>query len=266
MAVISGVVLGLLVSALCPSPQISLTAAVLLVVACTIFSHTGIGGNENASADVREFAPVALIARQYKHGGDQFGVRDNTHDSVKLQPRWRDGGAVEMVSFILPQRYFFNIARTPCLELDYSLGRGIDEESRPWVNADRLIEHTARSAKGCKCPACIGLVGVTKGNNDEPLVVEVGNKTEITPLENHWIGSGASVWKDALFTDEEWRCPGAFRAALRENRGGIASLLAFGASIAWCEAGALAAWCAIAAFLSLLCIHIDKTGVFHELR
>ncbi len=49
MAVISGVAIGLLVSAVCPTPHVSQNAAVLLIVACCICSHTGTVGFGNAS-------------------------------------------------------------------------------------------------------------------------------------------------------------------------------------------------------------------------
>lgn len=260
-AIVAGVALGLLVSACSPSPQVSLTAAVLLVVSCTIFSHTGIRGNASSSAKVREFSPVSLIAQQ---SGSQFRNGADVEGKEHLQPRWRDGGAVEMASFILPQRYFFNIARTPCLEFEYSLGRGIDAgESRTWYEGSRLAEHSKQAADGCKCPVCIDLISMSADENGIPLVEERDGKT--MPLENHWIGAGETGgWKDKLFSDEQWRCPGGLKDAIRENRGGIGTLLAFCGSIAWTEAAVLLAWCAVVAFLTLTILH--KKGTFHELR
>lgn len=264
-AIVSGVTLGLLISSLCQTPQVSLTVSVLIVVSCTIFSYVGIKGGTNDQQMAREFAPVTLICRQ---GGRQFmdaldleGRSPRDDRFPKYQSRWRDGGTVEMTSFVLPQRFFYNIARIPCLDLEYSLGSGIDAEWADWYDPKRLLEHASNTVIGCKCPVCIGLVSMQM-TNQVPMVIETTG--EMNSLDHHWIEKSGSTWKDAMFSDREWECPGAFQIAMRENRGGIKSLLSLSSMMAWTEAAVAMLWCVAHFLATLFCIH--KKEMFRELR
>lgn len=259
VAVFSGVTLGLLVSSACSTPQLSLTVSVLVVVSCTIFSYVGVKGYGNSEGDVREFAPVSLILRQQ---GKQFPKAATGGRCPQFQSRWRDGGSVEMASFLLPQRYFFNIARVPCLNLEYSLGRGIDSDGRTWHDPERLVEHSKVFANGCKCPVCLGLVHVDFMDGNPMVVNEAGARI---PLENHWMAAGRSGgWKDALFSNLEWKHPNAFASAICENRGGVRELFSLCSRMAWTEAS-VAGFCCFLHFLFTLSF-IHNKEMFRELR
>ncbi len=257
-AVVSGVAVGLLVSAICPTPQVSLTVSVFLIVACTVFSHTGILGFGSDSAAVREFSPLNLIIRQR---GRQFGSTDvNEH----RQTRWKDGGFVEQASFLLPQRYFFNIARVPCLKLDASLGRGLDPDVRSWDDATRLLDHAASPADYCKCPVCLGIAHVT--NRVDDIVVIDGDGKNIR-YEKHWISAGdtSGKWRTKVFGEQSVKKgPAGYRKAVRDNAGGVRNLLSLCRSMAWGEIAALFVWCFICLVATLLLL--KKKGSFNELR
>lgn len=258
-AVVSGVTLGLLVSSICSTPQVSLTVSVLIVVSCTIFSYVGVKGYGNSEQDVREFAPIALIVRQK---GRQFPKAESKGRRASYQSRWRDGGSVEMASFLLPQRYFFNIARVPCLNLEYSLGRGIDPEGRTWHDPERLFEHSCFPADGCKCPVCLGILRMEAVDGNPMVVNENGARL---PLENHWMAAGCSGgWKDAMFSNLEWKHPDAFKIAIRENRGGVRQLFSLCSQMAWTETAVAAICCFLHFLITMSFIH--KKEMFRELR
>lgn len=283
MAVISGVSIGLLVSAVCPTPHVSQNAAVLLIVACCICSHTGTVGFGEDSRSEREFAPIDLIMRQKgrQYQDDRTYIeaynREKKTAPNRRQTRWKDGGAVEQLSFLLPQRYFFNIARIPCLKLAASLGfeKEINsEESRLWHNPERLAAHTIRNGSDfCKCPVCIGLLRVIK-TNDCYVVSWQGKDCQ---LDKHWIGAGKSAgnWKshvlvtankrgNEIFEESLWDDPAKFQQAVELDVGGVGTLISFCRRTAVVEALALFLWCVLYAGITLISL---KTGrQFNELR
>ena len=266
MAVASGVSIGLLVSAICPTPHVSQNVAVLLIVACCICSHTGTVGFGNASRTEREFAPIDLIIRQKGRQYQDAKTYDGLPKTERRQTQWKDGGAVEQLSFVLPQRYFFNIARIPCLKLESSLG--YDEKSRPWYNHERLSEHAKKAVDFCKCPACIGLVRVAETNGEYAVSWE--NKE--CNLRNHWIGGNSEGdWRKNVLVKFEGEdgnelCgdPVRFRQALSEDVGGVGSLIAFCRRMATVEAVALFFWCAICAGITVVLLTTRRQ--FNELR
>lgn len=260
MGIVSGVSIGLLVSAVCPTPQTSLNASVLLIVACTILSHTGIAGNSNDSGEVREFAPVRLILRQR---GRQFRNAAETNLTDKAQARWQDGGVVEQLSFLLPQRYFFNIARIPRLKLESSLKTG-------WKTAETLLEHSTNSTDFCKCPVCLSLIRVSETNvvDGANYWIDDGNFHDFA--DNHWTQAGLAEgkWRKILFRNQSGEhmneSRDAFTDAINENRGGVKTLLLLCRQMALTEAACLTGWCL---FYGIMAIHLLKQReMFHELR
>ena len=267
MAVASGVSIGLLVSAICPTPHVSQNAAVLLIVACCICSHTGTVGFGGDTRAEREFAPVDLIIRQKGRQYQDAKTYDGLDRGKRRQTQWKDGGAVEQISFALPQRYFFNMARILCLKLESSLG--YDVEMRPWHNPERLVEHSSEAADFCKCPACIGLVKVAETNGE--YIVSWGRKE--CNLQNHWIkGKNSSGhWEKDVLVKLEGEdvialCgdPVKFRQALSEDVGGVGSLISFCRRMAAVEALALLFWCAIYAGITIVLLKMRRQ--FNELR
>lgn len=262
-AVVSGVTLGLLVSSFCPTPQLSLTVSVLIVVSCTIFSYVGVKGT-GTGEDVKEFAPVSVIA-------DQRGSPFPTNATLRTKcnvilSQCRDGGAVEMISFVLPQRYFFNIARIPCLDLKRSLGKSvdvIDVGKRSWHNPERLLEHAQRPVGGCKCPVCIELVHITETNG---LKGVVSKNSGFVPLTNTWFAAARKTWGKwkELIPEEKWNCSEAFRDAVREDYGAIQSLFRLCSRMAWTETATAVFWCFVHFLFTLTIIH--KREMFRELR
>lgn len=253
----SGVAIGLLVSASCSTPQVSLTVSVFLIVACSIFSHTGILGYGNDRNMDREFSPLDLILRQQ---GRQFGESDA---GKKHQTLWKDGGFVEQSSFLLPQRYFFNIARIPCLKLDSSLGRGADEEGRGWSDPRRLFDHSENRAGYCKCPVCLGILSVV---DREGHLVVIGRDGQEWPFENHWMAGGNAKghWRDDVLGADSLKGPKAFRTAERDNKGDIQSLFGLCRRIGLVETAMLAVWCF--GYGVLTWILLKRKGAFNELR
>lgn len=267
-AVASGVAIGLLLGAVCPSPQISLTASVFLIVACCICSHTGLVGFGSDSRAEREFAPIDLLFRQR---GRPFAAGD-----APGQTRWKDGGAVEQFAHLLPQRYFFNIARTPCMKLEASLG--LDGKLRPWTDAGRLREHSAGKTDCCKCPVCLGFVTVSE--RAEGFFVAECDGKEI-PLASHWIAAGRTEGKwrkhvfgpcgegdgeGDVFGDDVPKSerPREFRKAIDAGRGGVKSLFALCRRMAIGEALALLLWCCFYAVATVALL--KRRGMFNELR
>ncbi|MBR3222558.1 MAG: hypothetical protein IKF72_10050 [Kiritimatiellae bacterium] len=267
MAVASGVSIGLLVSAICPTPHVSQNVAVLLIVACCICSHTGTVGFGGDARAEREFAPIDLIIRQKGRQYQDAKTYEGLPIKKRRQTQWKDGGTVEQLSFVLPQRYFFNIARIPCLKLESSLG--YDDEMRPWHNPERLSEHAKNAADFCKCPVCIDLVTVTETNGE--YVVGWDGKDCI--LKHHWIRgeNSAGNWKMNVLVkregeDEKELCGDfvKFRQALYEDVGGVGSLIAFCRRMATVEAVALFFWCAICAGITVVLLTTRRQ--FNELR
>ena len=259
-AIVAGVSVGLLISALCPAPQISLVMSVFLVVACTICSHTGIAGFGNDSSREREFAPVWLT---WKQQGHEF--EEATGNSIS-QTRWQDGGAIEHFSYLLPQRYFFNIARIPCLKLEASLG--MDGLQRSWRNGDRLAAHTQKMTNHCKCPVCLGVVNVESRDLDGITAYFVIDPDgDEFPLERHWIGAGCASgnWKKKVLGDDVVSGgPGMFRRVVANNVGGMKSLFALCRKMAWGETLTLLLWCAFYALVAI--VNIRRGRWFNELR
>lgn len=262
-AVASGAVIGLLLSALCSTPQISLSAAVFLIVACCICSHTGILGFGSNSKSEREFAPISLIFGQQGREFQSADDYERVSEKEKVQTRYKDGGMVEQMSFLLPQRFFFNIARIPCLELKASLRQ--DNDCLYWYDPGRLYEHSHNMIGLCKCPACLGLVRVDKDDQDNYNVIE-GTGTPI-PFEHHWLSAGntASKWKENVFgrgiVDGG---SGKFKTAMAENKGGVQSLFALCRKMASGEILALLVWGVI--YLSITLILLKRRRMFNELR
>ena len=259
-AVVSGVTLGLLVSSFCPTPQLSLTVSVLIVVSCTIFSYVGVKGT-GTGEDVKEFAPVALIADQQ---GSPFPTNATlrTKGDVILS-RCRDGGVVEMISFVLPQRYFYNISRIPCLDLEHSLGK--DSDKRSWHDSERLRAHAQMPASGCKCPVCIGLVHLTE-KNGKPGVFSQHSLDDFIPLNDTWfVGSRKSEgnWI-AIVPREKRNCSDAFRDAVRDDKGAIQSLLRLCSRMACTETAVAVLWCFVHFLCTLMIVHTKE--MFRELR
>lgn len=257
-AVVSGVAIGLLVSAICPTPQVSLTVSVFLIVSCTVFSHTGIMGYGADSGAVREFAPLNLILRQR---GREFGSAEvNEH----RQTRWKDGGFVEQASFVMPQRYFFNISRVPCLKLESSLGRGIDADGRAWDERTRILDHAANGADYCKCPVCLGIVSVSRHGDDVAVSLPDGT---LENFENHWMYAGdtAGRWRRNVFGEAAIeQGPNGFHKALRDNKGGIQDLFSLCRSMAAGEVSALFIWCFL--YTAATLVLLKRKGTFNELR
>lgn len=268
IAVVSGVTLGLLISSFCSTPQMSLTVSVLIVVSCTIFSYVGVKG-AGTGEDVKEFSPVSLIA-------DQKGSPSPTNATLKTKcnvmlSRCRDGGAVEMASFVLPQRYFFNIARVPCLDLKHSLGTGVDDDKRKWHERERLLEHSKQSVGGCKCPVCIGLVHITVTNGMPGVDSKCNLRDERQepkhiPLENTWFAGSRITegkWTD-IVPREKRNSSKQFRDVVRQDCGAIQSLFRLCSRMAWTETAVAVVWCFVH-FLCTLTI-IRKKEMFRELR
>ena len=269
MAVASGVSIGLLVSAICPTPHVSQNAAVLLIVACCICSHTGTVGFGGDARSEREFAPVDLIVRQQGRQYQDAKTYDGLPFQKRRQTQWKDGGTVEQLSFLLPQRYFFNISRMSCLKLESSLGYDDEKSPRPWYNPERLIEHTSEAADFCKCPVCIGIVKVAETNGE--YVVSWGNKE--CNLRNHWIGGANSLgnWRKDVLVKLEGEdvialCgdPVKFWQAMSEDVGGVGSLIAFCRRMAVVEAIALIFWCFFYAGITIVLLKVKRQ--FNELR
>ena len=263
VAVASGVVMGLLLSALCPTPQISLSASVFLIVACCICSHTGIVGFGSNSRSEREFAPISLILGQR---GREFQSADDYERSLekeKVQTRYKDGGMIEQMSFLLPQRFFFNIVRIPCLELKASLRQ--DNDHLYWYDPGRLYEHSNTMIGLCKCPACLGLIRVDKDNQDNYMVID-GMETPI-PFEGHWLSGGntASKWKENIFgRDVVEAGSDKFKDAVDKNKGGIQSLFSLCRMMAIGEILALTVWCVI--YMAITLVLMKRRRMFNELR
>lgn len=271
MAVTSGVAIGLLVSAVCPTLHVSQNAAVLLIVACCICSHTGTVGFGADSRSEREFAPIDLIMRQKGRQYQDAAVYEKVVAKKRRQTLWKDGGAVEQLSFMLPQRYFFNIARIPCLKLESSLS--YDEEGCHWREAERLAAHSQNGADFCKCPVCVGLVNVIE-TNDSYVVSWQGNDCR---LDKHWIAAGNSEgnWKREVLVKvnkcgdeicEESMCenPEKFQQAVSADLGGVGSLISFCRRMAAVEAFALLLWCGFYAELTVVLLKTRRQ--FNELR
>ncbi len=259
-AIVAGVSVGLLVSALCPAPQISLVMSVFLVVACTICSHTGIAGFGGNSSREREFAPVWL---SWKQQGHEFEVA--TGDS-NGQTRWQDGGAIEQFSYLLPQRYFFNIARIPCLKLDASLG--MDALQRSWRDGDRLAEHAREKADHCKCPVCLGIVNVESRDLDGVTAYfAIDPDGDEFPLERHWIGAGCASgnWKSKVLGDDVMSGgPDKFRDAVSNNQGDLKLMFSLCRKMALGDVLVLTLWCAFYAVVAI--VRIKGGRLFNELR
>lgn len=256
MAVVAGVSVGLLVSAACPTPQTSLTVSVFLVVACTIFSHTGIGGTSGGSVDTREFAPMRLILSQK---GREYRSATEANPATQAQTRWQDGGVVEHTSLLIPQRYFFNIARIPRLKLESSL--------RNWSEPSRLVEHSRNKADFCKCPACLGLISVTETNVNGIATYHLDDGPFHTTLDGfqHWTqcGKADGKWTGLLFPDGS-PYPEEFKTAVKDNRGGVKTLFRLCRTMAWTEAVILLVWCILYGFITV--VILNRRGMFHELR
>ncbi len=265
-AVLAGCSIGLLISALCSTPQASLTAAVALVVACTILSHTGmLGKNTNSSKKIREFAPIALITMQ---AGDEFDTyaKDN-----KTQTRFHDGGIIEQMSFILPQRYFYNIAALPTLKFEYSLGN--------WNDNKDLKSHTEKIKCGqpvnfCKCPVCIGLI-TASGNYNRCIITDSGIKYGIGEMEDtHWAVLDTDDWFNKMRIEKysivtnyggiSTNYIKGYKEAVRRNHIGIRSLLGFLDRVTIIEFTAIFIIFLISSIVSIFTI--TTGGKYNELR
>lgn len=263
VAVASGVVIGLLMSAICPAPQISLSGAVFLIVACCICSHTGIVGFGASSKTEREFAPISLILDQRGREFQSADDYEHSSEKEKVQTRCKDGGMVEQMSFLLPQRFFFNVARIPCLELKASLR--LDNDGREWRNPERLFEHSNNAIGLCKCPACLGLVRVYKDDQDAYMVSD-GDGVPV-PFENHWISGGntANKWKTNIFGREVVGAGAQkFTDAIDNNQGCVQSLFALCRRMAIGEIVALVLWGII--YMAITLVLLKTRRMFNELR
>ena len=263
-SVVSGVAIGLLISASCPTPQVSLSVSVFIIVACCIYSHTGIlGSGSSCSAKDREFAPLSLIVnqrgREFKSANEYESAVDR--EKYQSQTRCKDGGMVELFSFLLPQRYFFNIVRIPCLKLDYSLKSG------EWYKAERLYEHTTNVVDFCKCPVCLGVIRVNKVDQDEYIICDGGENSYL--VTSSWMScKTAGDWKknnvldDKVYDDNGGSAK--FEELIKKDVGGIQSLFALCRMMAIGEILALTVWCFI--YMVITLVLMKRRRMFNELR
>lgn len=132
-ALISGTCLGLLISAVFRNPQTSLSASVCVIVACTVLSQTSLKGEGNGCSGTRDFAPASLVWRQYAQcRADKVPYARYKKKNLTF---FADGGAVELASWFLPQRFFFNLGRIPFLDLNS------DAFDREWCDSKTLWRH-----------------------------------------------------------------------------------------------------------------------------
>lgn len=132
-ALVSGTCLGLLISAVFRNPQTSLSASVCVIVACTVLSQTSLKGEGNGGSGTRDFAPASLVWRQYAQcRADKVPyARYKNANLISLA----DGGMVELASWLLPQRFFFNLGRIPFLDLN------ADAFDSEWYDSKTLWRH-----------------------------------------------------------------------------------------------------------------------------
>ena len=295
-AALSGTCLGLLISAVFRSPQTSLSASVCVIVACTVLSQTSIKGEGNSSSREREFVPVSLAIRQRVQCA-RDGIEYVRYNDADLTP-WKNGGAVELASWLLPQRFFFNLGRIPFLKLNNGSLSG------DWQEADQLFNHklirrepekvgeTKRdrlsgNVRGCLCPVCIGLVDIVTevvDDDDEYFVVNPESGSKL-PFQLHWLHSArntAGYWKELLADNgvafvqslppagtEENRVARQnnqklIREALANNNGDIRSYVSFFREMALGEFAVVSVQSLVMLAIAFVCIR--RKVVFNELR
>ena len=280
-AALSGTCMGMLISSLFRNPQASLSASVCLIVACSVLSQTSIRGLQGTNA--RDFAPVSLVVRQRMQCA-RHHVEFCRYKSENLTA-WKNGGVVELSSWLLPQRFFFNIARIPFFELE--AGRVND-----WQKDEKLYDHqqlldnstVTNEIRGCLCPVCINLVTILRGEVTNGFsdvehrysVVDPNNKHEFT-YGDHWLHSarntdgkwkellpGANISRDAENNVDHVATQELIDETFRENRGGIQSYVRFFHEMLWGEMAVISVQSLLMLFVSF--VLLKKKEVFNELR
>lgn len=287
-ATLSGTCLGLLVSSLFRNPQVSLSVSVCLIVACSVLSQTSIRGEIGSNA--RDFAPTSLVLRQRLQCA-RHDVKFCRYRSENLTA-WRDGGLVELSSWLLPQRFFFNIARLPFLKLEagkldssnWDTGETLYRHQQVWNDLSMQQTNVENEVCGCLCPACIDLISIRKETvtndfRDLDFKYYVGDSQNEgwIPYDKHWLHSArdtAGHWKELAPGLEEPGNDGnpAVRMKnqtvivkmFRENSGGIRSYVGFFREMLWGEMMVIIGQSAILLVVSLMLL--KKKEVFNELR
>lgn len=283
-AALSGTCIGMLVSSLFRNPQASLSASVCLIVACSVLSQTSIRGERGNNA--RDFAPVSLVIRQ-RIQCLRHHVKFYRYQSENLTA-WKNGGVVELSSWLLPQRFFFNIARIPFFKMDAGrVDRWQEDETlcrhqKVWDEAGERGDCVTNGVRGCLCPVCIGLIEIHRavGGNGGEEQYSISDRTSTDPIryDDHWLHAARETegrWKELLFgadivRDEENNVVDheATQARIDEmmckNRGGIQSYIGFFREMFWGEMAVIGTQ----SFLILLVIILllKRKEVFNELR
>lgn len=147
-ALISGVGFGILFSALFKEPITSLNVSVAFIVILSILSYTTLHDPNrtdryyNAPGETpRCFMPLYLTLHQEK-----TSVNVAPRSDLDLGKR-RDADFLETISYALPQRYFFNIARLTFGKVPY-LGKTCRKTHKDSESPQNTI---------CRCAQCLGI-------------------------------------------------------------------------------------------------------------
>lgn len=252
VACISGVFVGLLISSIVRDCAIALTVSVCVVVLSAILSHTTLQGKENSERRIHPFEPVYLNVR-----AKCFSVSDLS-----------DARPLVLLSYLSPQRYFYNIARVPVMKF-----------KSEWREVETIQEHSSKPPKKtgtCLCLACCGLIKiVTNGDGERFVEDSILHKTAYVPIEKHWVGlESGGAWKQLLKQHPEcivdvrganiWEQNGIVRCVRHHNIANIQSLYLLMSRMAVCEIAVLGLMCVVLCGMTFwrLC-----TGrIFNEVR
>ena len=282
-AALAGTCMGMLISSLFRNPQASLSASVCLIVACSVLSQTSIRGLSGNNA--RDFAPVSLVVRQRMQCA-RHHVEFCRYKSENLTA-WKNGGAVELSSWLLPQRFFFNIARIPFFKLEagrvdrWQEDENLCEHQKFWNESAGRRDCITNEVCGCLCPVCIGLVKVSRetgGNEDsEKYFILDSSSADPVPYDKHWLHSardtegrwkellpGADISRDAVNHVNHVATQELIDETFCGNRGGIQSYVRFFHEMLWGEMAVISVQSLLMLFISF--VLLKKKEVFNELR
>ncbi len=152
LAGLSGVGFGILFSCCVKEPLSSLNLSVMYIVVVAILSFTTLANPESPSFYVKEdgndgrhFTPLYLLCRGYVENSRKTIYVKSRHGEETFQISrlgLGDARVLEWMSFVLPQRYFYNVGRMTFDDRGYLRRPGIASEC---------------VARYCRCARCLGV-------------------------------------------------------------------------------------------------------------
>lgn len=262
LADFAGVGFGAFFSCVAKNPIMSLASAVAFIVIVAVLSATTLRDPKEKTCyvnekgkDTRHFSPVYLLVKGWSGNAEKPALRDFRVGGLPM----KDARALEWMSFVLPQRYFFNVGR-----LTFDDGLYLRHPSGIRGSCDNRY---------CRCVKCLGIAD------------ELGEIRWMRNFMNEDDSDYIQLYENPNARTSAWTIPGlnvprelsaverakALRDFMRANGGfwaydiwGLSSLVLLFVKIVLAETFVLVLQVAICAGMSL--IIIKNRRCFNELR